>query len=97
MGFRIQPLQKEESRFLKSDFLRTAAKASLLSGMGPGRGPDPWDRPWGRWAVLCEEVTPNGRPVTWDLWLGVGAPLSSFSRKAWGWAPGQWPQTINLA
>jgi hypothetical protein len=22
--------------------------------------------------------------------------LSIFSREAWGWAPGQWPQTINL-
>lgn len=30
-------------------------------------------------------------------WHSGAASLFSFSRKTWGWAPDQWPQTVNLA
>lgn len=38
--------------------------------------------------------------LTADLWGGAASCVASpsiFSRKAWGWAPGQWPQTMTLA
>lgn len=99
-SYRILAFQKEkeETHFLESDFLKEAAKA-VLRGVGlvgggffpPPRPPLPWGK------VQCEEVTPHGPPVVWGLWLAFGPPLCSFSRKAWGWAPGQWPQAINLA